>query len=268
MRRVVGPNTEVFTFTPVELDKSLGFQERMNLFNSHHHVIKESLICGQDVQNTPFISRGWFGGSNFGKLWITNFTLSEPQLDDIVLRFELNGTPIAEWSFDPSAPEFKVPIGDSKDTCSILLSYGNQATPYIRPLAHVNFFPKYLGGFCDKYIGFFWKGTDTRVQCSFNLRAEVLYFSQFILDILSDPTWTTFTIRSNLGTKRILSDRCGVIRVPVESPRGIREKLQNYTPTYKSYMRDGRPELSRENFQNVRETCKLIPSRTCLKSSM
>lgn len=260
IRRIVAPNTEVFTFTPVVVPESIDYLEYSKV-KEQNNVIKITREIGIDYQKNPYTTRCQLSKSgNFSRLWITGFRLLEPQRGDITLRFTLTDTVVAEWTFDPCVSEFEVPIGDSKDTCSIMLVYGAPGIQNVRPFAHINFCPEWLGIYCHRSLEFFWSGTNTPVKCNFKLRAETLEFSRFVSNIIWHNTWTVFTVRSNLGTRRIISEGHGVLRVLGESHKQLRENMQTSSKLWdNSYLVD---------FQTIREQCTLVPSKTCLRSGL
>jgi hypothetical protein len=278
MRRVVAPNTEVFTFTPFELH---GSSDNYFEMLQQHKVIKSTIVFPtSDYRYNKYTSQccipnGSFPNNiqNINKIFITDFELFEA-VENLYLRFSINGENVGIWSFAlNSEGEFLLPIGDNKETVSILLTHAelSPSNHQIRPYAHCNFIPTFLGPFTDKVLSFFTickRGLERPVKCGFRLRIERLYFSNAVWNILWKNSWTTFTVRSLLGKKLVYSMGHGGLNLVDKSPRDFRKNMQeSYHP--QAYYSIDKPNIKYlEQFHTVRQTCKIVPSKTIMKSAL
>ncbi len=264
MRRLVAPNTEVFTFTPITVPPDASYLDNQKLLETNP-VIKRVLSYPLDWDNKKKYEKSCLlNMGNFSKLYITDFELHEPVQKDIMMRFMIDYSVVGEWPVPKNTSEFQVPIGDNKDTVSILLTHTDGGTGF-RPYAHCNFMPTWLGIYCCKRIEFCTIDSNLRtvspVNCSFKLRADTLEFSRVLQHIIYKDTWTTFSVRSQLGHKMLYSLAYGTLQVASENPKVLRHEMQQgYSKKNQEYLGDFH--------EQIRKNCKLVPSKTCLRSGL
>ncbi len=282
MRRVVAPNTEVFSFTPVTLVTLDRLSDNYFEMLQQHQVIKSTVVFPtSDYRYNKYTSKccipnGSFPNnvSNINKIFITDFELFEA-VDNLYLRFSISGENVGIWSFTlNSEGEFLLPIGDNKEEASILLTH-TELSPLnnqMRPYAHCNFIPTFIGPFTDKVLSFFTvckRGLERPVNCSFKLKIEKLDFSKEICNILWGSTWATFTVRSLLGKKLIYSSGYGGIFLVDKSPREFRKNMQENYNHPQAYFSGDKPNIKYlQQFHTVRQSCETVPSKTIMKSAL